>query len=236
MFKGNEPVSATTAKQRVDYNQVFAALSGQFESCCQVESFDKQSPLSGWFEHSKKLQWRRTTPGPSSESAVPDFTSVVKKMKDDFNSHGRHCNVDDEQWLVPRGAQQQSEWLMTSNKMVTPGEAVTRGFDAIARSDSSLWLPRSSSDDGLLSEHHDHFIADTSPWLLQSSSSTERQARPSVTPLALEQDYSEWLKPVMEVEQCQPWLSITSSKEDDVSNWLQAHHDQCNEQWLLPRG
>ena len=220
---------------------MFAALSSQFESCCQVEYGDEQSPLSGWFEYSKKLQWRRTATIPSSEPAVPDFTSVIKKMKDDFNNHTGHYHIDNgslEKWLVPRGAQQQSEWLVTSNKMDTPGEAVTRGFDAIVRSDSSLWLLHSTSNDGLLSEHHGHFIADASPWLLQSSS-TERQARPSMTSVASEQDYSEWLNPVMEVEKCQPWLITTIPiKEDDVSNWLQGHNwsDQCNEQWLSPRG
>lgn len=236
---------------------------------------DKRSPLSGWFEYSKKLQWRRTTTIPSSGSAVPDFASIIKKLKDNFNNRPTTttiggCCINDEslekwlvpkqgqpsatEWLVPRVDQRSgvtAKWLVTSDRMVTTppsddavtmvttppsDEAVSRGFDAIARSDDSLWLARSASDEGLLSKQHSHFSTDMSPWLLQSSSN-ENETIPSIALPDLQQDYSKWLKPMMEV---QPWLTTTTlpSKENDISNWLQGHNwsDRLNEQWLLPRG
>ena len=266
-FSGDEN---STAKRGVD-SQVFATLSSQFETCCQLQATgqdvtsvtdDKRNLMSGWFEYSKKLQWRRTATIPSSESVVPDFASIIKKLKDDFNNCPTTnttggCHFDDEsleKWLVPREVQQSTaewvvprvdqqsgvtaEWLVTSDRMATTasGDGVTRGFDAIARSDGSMWLAHSASDDGLMSEHHSHFTCDTSPWLLQSSS-TDNEAIPSMTLPALEQDYSKWLRPVMGV---QPWLTTSKlpGKENDISNWLQGHNwsDRLNEQWLLPRG
>lgn len=251
----------------MDFGRVFATLSSQFEAHCQLQatrrevnsfSDNKQNPLNGWFEYSKKLNWRRTaTPLLSSEAAVPDFASIIKKMKDDFthrvtSTRGHHvADKSYENWLVPRVEKQpdvavvsavSSEWLLASDRATPSDDAVTRGFNAIASSDSSLWLLHSSSDDGVISECHDHFIANTSPWLLQSSS-TKTEDRLSMTS-PLEQDYSEWLNPVKEVENYQPWLTAgtyksQSSKEDDISNWLHQGYswsDQANEQWLLPKG
>lgn len=268
--RGDEQTSLPTAvKCGVDFGQVFAALSSQFEARCQlqatrqeVKSFsdNKQNPLSGWYEYSKKLQWRHTptiSPATSEGAAVPDFASIIRKMKDDFTNHVNSagvCLVTNElyeKWLVPRVEKQpevaavSSKWLITSER-ITPSDdavtAVTKGFNSIASTDTSMWLLHSSSDDGMLSESHDHFIGDTSPWLLQSPS-VEKQDKLSMT-VAQEQDYSEWLNPVKELENCQTWLTATTDNSqptevDDVSNWLYQGYswsDQSNEQWLLPSG
>ena len=259
-----------TSKGGVDFARVFAVLSSQFEARCQLQATRKEvkyfseNPLNGWFEYSKKLQWRRTTTALSSKPAVPDYASIIKKLKDDFinkslASVAHPINVPDEsykKWLLPQpdkhpdapAATISTKWLSTSATlsddaviMATPSaDAVTKGFNAIANSDSSSWLLHSSFDDRILSEDHGYFNADTSPWLLRSSS--EEDKLPMVVPP--EQDYNEWLNPVKEIEKYQTWLTAETyekqpSTEDDVSNWLDQGYswtDHSNVQWLLPRG
>ena len=248
----------------VDFARVFAVLSSQFEAQCQLQATRKEvksfsesnaNPFSGWFEYSKKLQWRRSTTALSSQPAVPDFASIIKKLKDDFtknlpSSVAHPVNVPDEsykKWLAPRGDKHQDvtiEWLSTSTTpsantfamASSSADTITRGFNAIASSDTSSWLLHSSLDDGM-SEDNSCFNADTSPWLLQCSSEDDKLSM--LVPL--EQDYNEWLNPVKDY---QTWLTTGGyekqpSKEDDVSDWLHQGYnwiDDSNVQWLLPRG
>lgn len=228
-----------------------------------MKSFSESntSPLSGWFEYSKKLQWKRNTTALSSQPAVPDFASIIKKLKDDFtknlaSSVAHPVNVPDEsykKWLAPQGDKHQdvpvtTEWLSTSAipsadtvaMATSSADAVTRGFNAIASSDSSSWLLHSSHDDGILSEDNSCFNPDTSPWLLRCSSEDDK----SSMLVPLEQDYNDWLNPVKEVEDYQTWLTTggyekQASKGDDVSDWVYHGYDwtdHSNVQWLLPRG
>ena len=219
-----------------------------------MKSFPESNPrpLNGWFEYSKKLQWRHTAPALSSEPTVPDFASIIKKLKDDFTLAcypvARPMSAPDKsykKWLAPQADKQPDVVATTVTNISTEwcsyvgsADAVTRGFTTIASSDNSLWLI--SSDDGILSEKH--FNADTSSWLLQSSLAVEEDKLSTAVPL--EQDYNEWLNPVKEAKNYQTWLTAGThekqpSKEDDVSNWLHQGYswiDHSNMQWLLPRG
>ena len=248
-----------TSKCGVDFAHVFSVLSSQFEARCQLQATRKEvksfsesntSPLSGWFEYSKKLQWRRDTTALSSQPAVPDFASIIKKLKDDFTKNlpsvPHSVNVPNEsykKWLAPQRDEHPTtvtaEWLPTwatpsadvAAMATSSADAVTRGFNAIASTDSSSWLLHSSHDDGILSVDNSCFNADTSPWLLRCSSEDT----------SLEQDYNEWLNPVKEVEDYETWQTTGGyekqpNKDDDWlhqgCNWI----DHSNVQWLLPRG
>ena len=160
----------------------------------------------------------------------------MKRIKDNFtNSTAAPANVASElyeKWLMPRVNRQpfaSSEWLLTSDRATSNDDAVTKGFNSIASSDSSLWLMDSSSDDMMLSEQPSHF--DVSPWLLQSSSTDKEKTVP------LGQDYGKWLftgNAVKKEDNYQAWLTAASQP---ATTWLhQGYNSDSNEQWLLPRG
>ena len=179
----------------VDFASAFAILANQFETHCQLQATGKDiksyyegnpGPLRGWFEFSKKMQWRRSTALPS-QSTIPDFESIFKKLKDDFDRNlsciTQPMNVSDElydKWLMPQKDRRDavtisSEWLSTSHDQSNT-DGVTRGFNAIVNSDSSSWLLHSDHD--VSSKHDGSFNADTSPWLLQSSLSVREGELP----------------------------------------------------------
>ena len=168
----------------VDFASAFAVLANQFEAHCQLQATGKSikscsegipDPLRGWFEFSKKLQWLHSTTLPS-QPTVPDFESIFKKLKDDFDRNlpyiAQPMNVSDElynKWLMPQKGRRDvtsSDWLSTSHDQSNTDE-VTRGFNAIVNSDNSSWLLH--SDHGVSLKQDGSFSVDTSPWLLQSS-------------------------------------------------------------------
>lgn len=249
-------------------SHVFTSLLHQFEASCQLQATRQdlssdiiQSPLSSWFEYSKELQWRRSstayTSSLSQAATVPDYSSIVKKMKDNFTSCTpsptpikKVTGESYERWLIPRTNQQpeilvNSDWLLPSEKAAlndTASDAVYKTFHSIASSDSSLWLRSYSSSDER--ECYNHCTPDTSPWLLQSVSTEEEKS--SLVVIPPEQDYNDWLftadsdRPVKEEERSyQAWLTSAGFSEGHLvkeDDWVHQQDDwrDCNTQWLLP--
>lgn len=205
----------------------------------------KCDPLSGWYEHSKKLQWRQGATVSTSSSTVPDFSSIVKKLKDDFTNS---CPVIDEsykEWLrVDKQADIvdcSSKWLMALDK-TTPNED-----NSIQSFDDSMWLLPSSSDKWLTAS--ERFNPETSPWLIQSPSKdkssitqTSEHFNPKTSPWLIQsssKDKSSITQPLdwLDTLKDETWLSVRTyeRKGDDVSN--QGYNwSSDNEQWLLPKG
>ena len=227
----------------VDFASVFAVLSSQFEASCQLQAAGKglkssegnPSSLSGWFEHSKKLQWRRSTTS-SPGATVSDFERMKDNSAENISSVAQSKDVssDDlyDKWLMPqedtRNVATVSSDRLPMSRNESNTDEVTNAVvtNAKVNSDSSSQLLHSLSDRDISVKQNDCFNADTSPWLLQSSLSVKEDNLPAPP----DQD---WLNQKMEDNQ-------TCLTVDSQQNNLPQQGHSCiegsNKQWLLPRG